>query len=142
VPADWSEGFCPICGAWPALAEVRGLGGSRHLRCGRCGGDWQTEWLRCPFCRENDHETVGGLVSEQGEGRHTIDVCHGCRTYVKTITTLSPMRPEDVVVHDLATVVQDLMALEHGYHRPPASERTIAVALKRRPWRLRHLLGL
>ncbi|MBM4299734.1 MAG: formate dehydrogenase accessory protein FdhE, partial [Deltaproteobacteria bacterium] len=24
VPTGWTEGYCPICGAWPAFAEVRG----------------------------------------------------------------------------------------------------------------------
>src|SRR5438105_11049920 len=52
VPSDWAHGFCPVCGAWPAFAEARGLYGPRHLRCGRCGGDWQIESMRCPFCDE------------------------------------------------------------------------------------------
>ena len=63
VPTDWAHGYCPICGGWPALAEMRGLDGARHLRCGCCGGDWRTEWLRCPFCREGDHEKLGSLMS-------------------------------------------------------------------------------
>src|SRR6266536_833752 len=34
---SWWEGYCPVCGAWPALAEFRGLERKRWLRCGRCG---------------------------------------------------------------------------------------------------------
>jgi FdhE protein len=98
VPTDWAYGYCPICGGWPALAEVRGLDGARHLRCGCCGGDWRTEWLRCPFCGEGDHEKLGSLVSPDKLERETIEVCDGCRGYVKTVTTLSPIRPEHVVL--------------------------------------------
>src|SRR5262245_12172401 len=57
----WAHGYCPICGGWPSLAEIRGLDGSRHLRCGDCGGDWTAEWLLCSFCGERDHEKLGSL---------------------------------------------------------------------------------
>ena len=40
VPEGWVEPFCPICGAWPALAEVRGIERSRYFRCLRCGAGW------------------------------------------------------------------------------------------------------
>jgi FdhE protein len=40
VTPTWPHGYCPICGAWPALAEIRGLQRARRLRCARCGGDW------------------------------------------------------------------------------------------------------
>jgi FdhE protein len=34
----WSQGYCPVCGAWPAFAEIRGIQRARHLRSGRCRG--------------------------------------------------------------------------------------------------------
>src|SRR3989442_13228665 len=57
VPAGgaWWEGYCPVCGAWPTLAEFRGLERKRWLRCGRCGIGWEVPWLRCPFCAETSH---------------------------------------------------------------------------------------
>ena len=39
LPAAWSRGCCPLCGAWPTLAEARGIERSRRLRCARCGSD-------------------------------------------------------------------------------------------------------
>jgi FdhE protein len=38
TPGTWPHGHCPICGAWPTLAEIRGLDGARHLRCGAVAG--------------------------------------------------------------------------------------------------------
>src|SRR3989442_5995299 len=35
LPAAWWEGYCPLCGAWPVLAEYTGLERTRQLRCGR-----------------------------------------------------------------------------------------------------------
>jgi FdhE protein len=63
MPTAWHHGYCPICGAWPSLAEARGLERARRLRCGRCAGDWSIAWLRCPYCGTDDHTRLGGLVA-------------------------------------------------------------------------------
>jgi FdhE protein len=139
VPAAWAESYCPICGDWPTLAETRGLDGQRRLRCGRCGGDWRTERLRCPFCGERGHENLGSLVSEESEPQ-TVDVCERCRHYVKAVTALAPIRPEDVFLHDLATLVLDVIALERGYRRPTPERREVEVIA--RSSRLRTLFRL
>ena len=141
VPEVWAYGHCPICGGWPAVAEIRGLGGSRHLRCGACGSDWRTEWLRCSFCGQDAHEQLGSLVSPERLDRETIAVCDGCHGYVKTITTLAPIRPEDVTLQDLGTLVLDVVALERGYSHPARTGRGVAVSVVAARSRLRDLLG-
>jgi FdhE protein len=142
VPETWPHGYCPICGGWPALAEIRGLGGHRHLRCGACGGDWRTQWLRCSFCGQDDHDQLGSLASAESLDRETIAVCDGCNGYLKTITTLAPIGPEHVMLQDLGSLVLDVVALERGYRRPAASGRGVAVSVVATPSRLRDLLGL
>jgi FdhE protein len=128
APATWAHGYCPTCGAWPALAEVRGLDGARHLRCRGCGGDWATAWLRCPFCGEHDHTRLGSLVASEGLEREKIEVCDACHGYLKTITTFGPIRAEQVVLHDLATVGLDVAAVERGY-RSPSPRSPLAVRI-------------
>jgi FdhE protein len=118
VPGDWSRGYCPVCGAWPALAEERGLEGSRRLRCGLCGSDWRAGWLRCPFCRTEDHTQLGALVSGATRSTRKLDVCFACRAYLKTITVLQPTPASEVPVADLETVDLDLAAVEQGFNRP------------------------
>ena len=142
VPPTWAYGHCPICGGWPAIAEIRGLGGSRHLRCGACGSDWRTEWLRCSFCGEDDHERLGCLATVESLDGQTIAVCDGCDRYVKTMTTLAPLRPEQVTLRDLGTLGLDVVARDRGYRRPAAAGRGVAVRVVAAPSRLRHLLGL
>jgi FdhE protein len=127
-PATWPHGYCPTCGAWPTLAEIRGLDGGRHLRCRRCGADWVSEWLRCPFCGERDHAQLGSLVSAGRVERDKIEVCDRCHGYIKTTTTFAPISPEQVVLQDLATVVLDVAAVERGY-RPPRSRGPVAVRI-------------
>ena len=118
VPAGWDRGYCPVCGAWPALAEARGLEGSRRLRCGRCGSDWGAPWLRCPFCGTDDHNRLGALVSEATGPARKLDVCFTCRGYVKTLTRLTPIPAIEVPIVDLETVDLDLAALAHEFSRP------------------------
>jgi FdhE protein len=142
VPAQWPHGYCPLCGGRPVLAESRGLEGARYLRCGACGTAWRIEWLRCPFCGEGDHEQLGALVSAATAERQRIDVCDGCHRYVKSLTTLTPIPPEEVLLHDLATVVFDVAALERDYHRPAATTRRVDVTVVMEPSRLRDLFGL
>jgi FdhE protein len=135
VPAGWCHGYCPTCGGWPALAEARGLERSRHLRCGRCGGDWRTEWMRCPYCGTGEHTRLGALVSEVTGETRKVDTCGECGGYLKTLMTLTARSPVEVNVDDLTTVALDLAALERGYRRPQGLGHplgvTIAAALPR-----------
>ena len=118
LPEAWSYGYCPLCGAWPALTEVRGLAPSRRLRCARCGGDWRAEWRSCVYCGETDHARLGSLVSDSHGETRKVDTCAACRGYLKTVTTLAPSPADTVALEDLGTVDLDVAALERGYARP------------------------
>ena len=116
--ASWVEGYCPICGAWPTLAEVRGIERSRYFRCGRCGGEWQAHCLLCPYCGMTDHRELVSLVPEKSGAAGVIDACRRCLGYVKTLTTLQGSPPAKILLDDLATVDLDVAAFERGYSRP------------------------
>jgi FdhE protein len=116
--AAWTNGHCPICGAWPALAEMRGLERARRLRCGRCAADWGSVPLLCPYCGNVDHETLTSLVPEKGGESRRVDACHRCHGYLKALAQLGPIRPELLPLEDLASVELDLAAIERGYQRP------------------------
>ncbi|MDP2354728.1 MAG: formate dehydrogenase accessory protein FdhE [Beijerinckiaceae bacterium] len=121
----WSQGFCPVCGAWPAFAEMRGIERARHLRCGRCGAGWRMPVLACTYCGTTDHDALGALVVDDKTARWSVDVCHVCSGYLKSFTTLQPTPSNEILVTDLASVEFDLVALERGFLRP----HTHAVAL-------------
>ena len=118
APPSWWEGYCPVCGAWPALAEFRGLERKRWLRCGRCGAGWELEWLRCPFCDEKSHEQLGYLAPEEGEATRKVEVCDSCKGYLKAHATVSALPPWAVLLEDLTTVPLDVAAMDRGYRRP------------------------
>jgi len=131
-PGAWPHGYCPMCGAWPALAEARGLEGSRQLRCGRCGGDWRFDWLRCPFCANDEHGSLGGLVSEIAGDMRKVDTCLICRGYLKTVATLTARSATEVVLEDIASAPFDVAAIEAGFSRPAAPARPLDARVEAR----------
>ena len=129
ITEQWSEGYCPVCGAWPAFAEVRGVERTRHLRCGRCGCGWQTSCLLCPYCGTTDHDALQSLVVESSVPPSTIEVCKRCNGYVKAFSTLQASPPASVILTDLSTAELDFSVLRRGCHRTSGLGRSLAVTL-------------
>jgi FdhE protein len=118
ISESWLEGYCPVCAAWPAFAEVRGIERTRYFRCGRCGGEWHSRALWCPYCDTHDHDNFVALVPENGGSNVVIDGCKHCLGYTKALTRLQGCPPDTVMLEDLASVELDVAALQHGYQRP------------------------
>ena len=122
----WDRGFCPVCGAWPALAELVGAEKRRVLRCGRCGSWWSWLVLLCPYCGNDDHRSLGTLqggsagAGEAGPGRtrDRVDVCERCHGYLKSVATFHSVPTTQLAAEDAATVHLDVGARERGYARP------------------------
>ena len=115
--AAWNQGYCPVCGSWPLLAEQRGLEQLRFMRCGLCAAEWQADRLLCAFCGTRDHQQLGYLHVE-GADHERAATCEQCRGYLKVLASLAPLAPLELVVQDLATLHLDMIALERGYMAP------------------------
>jgi FdhE protein len=131
--SGWEAGYCPVCAAWPTLAELRGLERERWLRCGRCGAGWRFRQLGCPYCGENDHRRLGYLAPRDDRESRRAEHCDSCHGYVKALTVLGPIRAGDLAAEDLATVELDLAAVERGYGRPAAPGFPLALRVAARP---------
>jgi FdhE protein len=129
IPGYWQYGYCPVCAAWPTLAERRGLDRSRRLRCGRCAAGWEVEWLYCIYCGERDHRQLGSLEPDQQGEMLKVETCATCKGYLKSIATLQGFTPFELLLQDLETVELDLVALNQGYVRPVKSGFTLDVHL-------------
>jgi FdhE protein len=141
IPQAWSCGYCPICGAWPTLAETRSLEHTRTLRCARCGAAWGTAWLGCPYCNEMDHNRLVVLLPEPHSALGQIETCATCQGYLKTHTTLQALPAYAVALQDLATMALDVAALDHGYTRPERPGYALACRLVASPARRRTMFG-
>lgn len=118
VEAHWSAGWCPVCGGWPLLAELRGLDRARRLRCGHCGSDWAQPGIRCPYCDAIGAAYRAALVPEGNTESRKVETCTQCRGYLKSISTLRAWPGDEVCLADLATVDLDIVALERDFARP------------------------
>lgn len=131
IPASWLEGYCPICGTWPAFAEVRGVERSRYLRCGRCGSAWHAHFLFCPYCGTTDHEELVSLVPQKSGSNCAIEACRHCRSYVKSFTLLQGGPAVKVLLDDLASVDLDIAAVDQGYRRPQGAAYALETTVVR-----------
>ncbi len=112
----WDRGYCPVCGAWPALAELVGPEKRRVLRCVRCGTGWSWFILLCPYCGNDDHRSLRVLHEEGTTER--VDACERCHGYVKAIGSYTSASPALLVAEDIATADLDIAAASAGYRRP------------------------
>jgi FdhE protein len=115
--AAWQQGYCPVCGAWPILAELRGVELARYLRCAACGAGWRSPRLFCAYCANEDYQLLGTLTIE-GEQRFRIGVCERCKGYLKVCNAFDPPPAALLALEDAASVHLDVAAIERGYHRP------------------------
>jgi FdhE protein len=129
----WDAGYCPVCGAWPQLAEARGLARERWLRCGGCGAAWRLPHHRCVFCASADHRLRGYLAAEGEREARWAEVCDRCRGYLKAVATLAPLDPAEVAARDMTTLELDVAALEAGYARPASLGFPVRVRVEPTP---------
>jgi FdhE protein len=141
LPSAWPHGYCPVCGGWPTLAELRGVERTHRLRCARCGGDWGMPLLRCPYCGESYHQHLGMLVPGDGGQTRKVSVCVTCKGYLKVLTALQGSPGDTLVRDDLGSIDLDIAALERGYGRPQQPGYACSVRILAPPSRLRAFLG-
>jgi FdhE protein len=113
--AQWQHGACPCCGSPPALAEIQGKEGARHLRCGMCGSDWPYPRLKCAHCGNSNYKSLGYITLAGEEEKYSIQTCQQCHNYIKVTVMFEPTPVDLLPVEDLATLYLDLIATERGY---------------------------
>lgn len=131
--AVWQQGYCPVCGGWPSLAELRGVELAQFLRCAACGSGWRSRRLFCPYCGNDDFNTLQTLTID-GEKRFRISVCERCKGYLKVANAFDPPPPELLALDDTASLHLDVVAIERGYHRPGGTGFFIELAVPEDEW--------
>jgi FdhE protein len=129
----WHAGYCPICGGWPLLGELRGVERAEWLRCAACGSGWRIQRLVCPYCDNDDYRSLGRLTVE-GEQRFHVATCERCRGYLKVGNAFDPPPSELLALDDVASMHLDVAAIERGYQRPVGSGFTIELAVPDDEW--------
>ncbi|MBW2614741.1 MAG: formate dehydrogenase accessory protein FdhE [Deltaproteobacteria bacterium] len=109
----WNYGYCPVCGSEPDMACFAKTG-KRYLHCELCGQEWAYHRLKCPFCRNEEHKTLGYFEAEQEEGLR-VDFCRQCMKYLKTVDKRVFEEAAPMELENLATIHLDMLANEHGF---------------------------
>src|SRR5271157_394910 len=112
--AGWTEGYCPICGKEPKIGEIREEEGRRFLFCTQCGFEWCFMRIKCPFCGNEEQQTLA-YFSIEGEEKYRVDVCNECKRYIKTVDFRETKEEANLDVEDIATLHLDMLANEEGY---------------------------
>lgn len=111
--SGWNEGYCPICGKEPKIGEIKGEEG-RFLFCNQCGFEWNYSRVKCPFCGNEEQQTLAYFTVE-GDERYRVDVCNICKRYVKMVDFSDSDEKANLDVEDIATLHLDMLAAEEGY---------------------------
>jgi formate dehydrogenase maturation protein FdhE len=79
----WRRGYCPVCGGRPDFSFLDRERGSRWLICSRCDTEWVFQRLECPFCGNQEQNTLSFLTDDRDMYR--LYICERCKCYLKAI---------------------------------------------------------
>lgn len=113
IADGWDYGYCPMCGSQPDMAYFAKTG-RRYLHCELCGEEWAFSRIRCPFCDNQDQETLGYFEAEEEEG-FRVYFCRECMRYLKTIDKKAFEEMAPLELEDLATIHLNILASQHGF---------------------------
>ncbi len=116
-PAEPGGSECPSCGSKPVAGVLRGEGdgAKRALMCSFCALEWPYRRLICAHCGEEDKEKLPVYLAAQIP-HVRVEACDTCHTYLKSVDLTKDgfAVPQ---VDEIATVVLNLWAEEHGYSK-------------------------
>jgi len=120
--AEWSHGYCPLCGSWPTLAEGLPPDGdhpdsTHRLRCSFCACAWDAPTGACVYC-DNATDSYRVLSPDPRHPGRVVELCGGCKGYAKTIPTDTSAPFPLVAIADLGSMDLDMAAMQAGFSRP------------------------
>jgi len=121
---NWLKGNCPVCGSYPGIEKLRRDDGKRILRCSFCGTEWYFKRIMCPFCDNEDHNSLRYFFIEEDspteKAAFRVDVCDKCKSYIKTVDErkLPESEKPDLYLENFNTIYLDVLAQKDGYQSP------------------------
>ncbi|MGI6468852.1 MAG: formate dehydrogenase accessory protein FdhE [Syntrophomonadaceae bacterium] len=106
--------ICPICGSKSHFSRLRAEDGRRFMFCDRCFTEWETRYLECVHCG-NDEPGKINYISVENDASNQLYICEKCRGYLKTYDERPSGMPTDLFLANIQTIYLDLLAEEKGY---------------------------
>ena len=119
VDNGWLKEYCPICGSSPCMGKFAREDGKRILYCQFCGTQWVYRRIMCPFCGNDDHNSLRYFFTEENSP-YRVDVCDKCKRYIKGIDErkLPEGKNIDLSFEYMNTLYLDVLAQKDGYQNP------------------------
>lgn len=111
---DWDKGYCPVCGAFPCIAEIREKINQRWLHCSQCRHEWRFGRMVCPYC---EHEETQGMsyFFVDGKEKETVFICEKCKRYLITLNQIGELARLNFDISAMSLVHLDLLMQEKGF---------------------------
>ncbi|QGT99102.1 Formate dehydrogenase formation protein FdhE [Candidatus Syntrophocurvum alkaliphilum] len=117
----WSNsGICPICSSKSNFCRLRASDGRRFMFCERCFTEWETRYLYCIHCTNDEPKTIKYFTVENDES-YQLYICEKCNCYVKTYDERPSGREVDLFIANIETIYLDMLAEEKGYSNSPTT---------------------
>ena len=110
---SWRQRVCPVCGGRPNIAYLSKESGARWLVCSWCDTEWLFLRLECPFCSNQDQDSLAYFTDENELYR--LYICEACRSYIKAIDLRRTEGDTLFPLERILTLDMDRQALQAGY---------------------------
>jgi FdhE protein len=111
---NWVNGYCPVCGHWPALGHLSMEEGHRTLWCLCCNTKWNFKRTQCAFCLNENHKLLE-IINPENEELYRIHACKKCKRYLKEVRSNVEVKNFRFDKMYLATLPLDIIAAQEGY---------------------------
>lgn len=109
---SWRGLSCPVCGGEPDFSALAADGTGRHLLCGHCDAEWSDGHMGCPYCGNQDPESLGYFLAGAA---YRLDACERCQRYIKTVDFRETWLRRPLALERILTPTMDLVARQEGY---------------------------
>jgi len=106
--------ICPVCGSKSNFSRIRSADNRRFMFCDRCFSEWETRFLQCVHCGNDEPSTIKYLNVENDDA-YQLYLCDKCQGYLKTYDERQKEELTDLFIADIETIYLDMLAQEKGY---------------------------
>ncbi|UCE98038.1 MAG: formate dehydrogenase accessory protein FdhE [Dehalococcoidia bacterium] len=110
----WRRGSCFICNGQSDIGYLEKKVGARWLMCSRCDTEWHFQRLKCPYCGNQDSNSLSWFGDDDGVYR--LYVCDRCHTYLKVVDLRNAKIEAFLPLERILTLDMDRQGQEKGYH--------------------------
>jgi len=106
--------ICPFCGKRSHFSRLRAADGRRFMFCENCFTEWETRYLYCVHCGNDNPDKIQYLCLEDNMS-YQLYTCEECKGYMKTFDERPEGSETDLFIANIATIYLDMLAQEQGY---------------------------